>query len=292
MKSMTGYGLGQAESSTSRIEVSLRIVNGRFLESRMHMPREFIAYEADLKKKLGSFVERGTADIFVNRKLNAKAKSQNLVLNANLAKQYYAALKSLSKELRIANKVSLEGLAKMPEVLHFEDAAEITSEEKKSLMLAFERACKACDLERKREGKSLRQHLEQNLEILGGLVEKMEDLRTEANKNLLERFTNKLKSRNLDVQVDPQRISQEIVVQLERSDIDEEITRLREHLKNYKNLLASEDAQGKKLDFYTQELLREINTVGSKSGVSQLTQVVVEAKTVVEKLREQIQNVE
>ena len=169
MKSMTGYGTGKSQSALSQIEVSVRSVNGRFLETRFHLPREFVGLESDLKKVIAKHFDRGTLDIFVSRKIKAK---------------------------------------------------------------------------------------------LSG------------------------------VEIDSARISQEVVIQLEKSDINEEISRLKEHTKNYRHLLSEAGAQGKKLDFYTQELLREVNTIGSKSSVSKLTQIVVQAKTLIERLREQIQNVE
>jgi len=121
-------------------------------------------------------------------------------------------------------------------------------------------------------------------------------LRDEANKALLERFEAKVKSRlPKDVaahQVDPQRISQEIVIQLEKADINEEIIRLTEHIKNFEKLVEQPVVEGKKLDFYTQELLREVNTIGSKSQVAGITEAVVDAKTLIERIREQVQNIE
>lgn len=289
---MTGYGLGSSESSISRIEVSLRSVNGRFLESRIHLPREFIPFEGEVKKKLAQYFERGTVDVFVSRKLLPESASHHVVVNRALAKQYHQALKTLSKDLKLKAPSSLEAIARMPEVLKLEDSSELTSAEKKSLLQAFEKACKACDSERHREGKSLREDLEKTLGELEKEVESMAEVREEANQNLLARFETKIKSRLAGIEIDAARLSQEIVIQVEKSDINEELSRLKEHLKNYRHLLASTEAQGKKLDFYTQELLREVNTIGSKSGLSRLTQIVVQSKTLVERLREQVQNAE
>jgi uncharacterized protein (TIGR00255 family) len=213
-------------------------------------------------------------------------------VNRSLAKQYHQALKTLSKDLNLRASTSLEALARMPEVLKLEENSDVLPAEKKALLLAFEKACKACDLERRREGKSLRTDLEKTLLELETQVEFMAEVRVEANQNLLSRFESKIKSRLSGVEIDSTRLSQEVVIQLEKSDINEELSRLREHLKNYRHLLVSHEAQGKKLDFYTQELLREVNTIGSKSGLSKLTQIVVQGKTLVERLREQVQNVE
>src|SRR5690606_14477481 len=116
--------------------------------------------------------------------------------------------------------------------------------------------------------------------------------RDQVNAQLRQRLDQRLKARVVAPEIEPQRIGQEVALLLEKSDINEELVRLQEHMKNYKNLLAATGPLGKKLDFYTQELLREVNTIGSKSSVSELTHIVVEAKTIIERMREQVQNVE
>lgn len=292
MKSMTGYGLGKAQSPSSQVDVSLRAVNGRFLETRFHLPREFVGIESDLKKILGKYFERGTLDIFVSRRVKPSAQAANLTVNKDLAKKYFEAYQQVAKELKIKAQFHVETIARLPDVIKMEDVGEISGAEKKALIQAFEKACKACDEERKREGKSIKADLEGSLKKLEKEVEEVQSVREEVNQNLLTRFEQKIKSRLTGVEIDSTRLSQEVVIQLEKSDINEELTRLREHIKNYRQLFASSEAQGKKLDFYTQELLREVNTIGSKSSVSKLTQIVVQAKTLIERLREQVQNVE
>src|SRR5690606_20882053 len=123
-------------------------------------------------------------------------------------------------------------------------------------------------------------------------VKVISQMRESANAQLQERYETKVKARMKGTEIDPARLAQEIVIQLERADINEELSRLQEHIKNYRQLIQSKDAEGKKLDFYTQELLREVNTIGSKSQVAKITSAVVEAKTLIERLREQVQNVQ
>ena len=292
MKSMTGFGAGKSVSSKSQIEVSLRAVNGRFLETRFHLPREFHAFESDVKKILGEYFSRGTLDIFVSRRLKAEAGNQNVVLNQDLAKQYFDAYQKTAKALKIRAQAQVETILKFPEVLKIESDGEVSANEKKSFLQAVEKACKACDQERRREGKSLRDDMEVLLNNLEKELSEVQTVREEANQLLLQKFEQKIKTRMQDVEIDPARLSQEIVLHIDKTDINEEISRLREHLKNYRHLLHTTEAQGKKLDFYTQELLREVNTIGSKSSLSKLTQIVVDAKTNIERLREQVQNVE
>lgn len=292
MKSMTGYGLGKVQSSTTTIEVSLRAVNGRFLETRFHLPREFIGFESDLKKTLEKYFERGTLDVFVNRKTKPGAAEAELVVNKTLAKKYYQAYQSLAKELKIKTPIHLETIARLPEVIKLEEAQAVSATDKKALLQAFEKACKACEDERKREGKSLRAELEKLLNQLEKEVGEIQAVREEVNQSLLQRFEQRIKTKLSGLEIDSGRLSQEVVIQLDKADINEELARLKEHIKNYRQLFQMQGAQGKKLDFYTQELLREVNTIGSKSSVSQLTQSVVQAKTFIERLREQVQNVE
>ncbi len=292
MKSMTGYGLGKIQTATSSIEVSLRAVNGRFLETRFHLPREFIPFETDLKKALGKYFERGTLDVFVSRRPKASAAALTLTVNRELAKKYFEAYKQIAKELKIKPQFHVETFARLPDVIKMEETEDVSASEKKALLQAFDKACKACEAERKREGKSVRHDMETLLNQLENEVEGIQSVREEVNQNLLQRFEQKIKTRLNGVEIEPARLSQEVVLQVEKSDINEELARLKEHIKNYRQLFQLQGSQGKKLDFYTQELLREVNTIGSKSSVSKLTQSVVQAKTFIERLREQVQNVE
>ncbi len=292
MKSMTGYGNARVQSKDVTVEVSIRSVNGRFLETRFHLPREFVAFEADLKKVLGASLLRGTVDVFVSRRVKNAGGKSKMTVNDALAKKYLAAYKHLSKELGVPFTVHLEAMARLPEIIKIEDSYELFVGEEKILKKAFTEACKNCDKERIREGKALRKDLEGLLVSLEKQVKTITSLREEANAQLQDKFEQKIRARLKGNEIDPTRLSQEIVIQLEKADINEELSRLSEHIKNYRQLVANQSAEGKKLDFYTQELLREVNTIGSKSQVAKITQAVVEAKTLIERLREQVQNVQ
>lgn len=292
MKSMTGYGLGKTQSENSVIEVSLRTVNGRYFEPRFHLPKEFIPFESEIKKLLQNEFSRGTVDIFISRKVKPGISLQEVTVNLDMTKKYLNAYKTLAKSLKVKPELHLESFARLPEIMKIEDSFEVGADEKKSLIQAMKKAIEACDKERRREGKSLKDDLESILNSLEKQIGTVEAVREEANQNLLSRFEQKIKARLQGNDIDPARLSQEIVIQVERSDINEEVTRLKEHIKNYRNLFSANEPIGKKLDFYTQELLREVNTIGSKSSLSKLTEIVVESKTLIERLREQVQNVE
>ena len=293
---MTGYGNSRTQNNEVSIEISLRAVNGRFLETRFHLPRAYFPYETELKKKFSALVGRGTVDVYITRKIRSTANSGRILVNSKLAQEYLKAFKKLSTDLRLNENVRLEQISKQPEVIQFEESESLTPNEVNLLKKTFETALKKFDAERSREGLALKKDLQKNIKDLQKHIIKVSKLRDEANKLLQERFEAKVKARLpkevAGQQLDPQRISQEIVIQLERADINEEITRLNEHIKNFDKLVELPVVEGKKLDFYTQELLREVNTIGSKSQVAGITEAVVEAKTLIERIREQVQNIE
>lgn len=292
MKSMTGYGTARVQNKDVSVDVSIRAVNGRFLESRFHIPREFASFEGDLKKILGQILLRGTVDVFISRRVKNVANKAQVTVNDALAKKYTSAYKHLSKSLGMKFDPRLEVFARLPDVIRVEETYELISGEEKILKKAFQDACRNCDRERSREGQALRKDLQKLLISLEKQVRVISALRVQANAQLQEKFEQKIRARLKGNDIDPNRLSQEIVIQLEKADINEELTRLAEHIKSYRQMVGSQAAEGKKLDFYTQELLREVNTIGSKSQVAKITQAVVEAKTLIERLREQVQNVQ
>lgn len=293
---MTGYGVFRAQNNEVSIEVSVRAVNGRFLETRFHLPRLYFAFESDLKKKLSQYAVRGTVDVYVSRKVKSTAFTGQLVVNTKLAHEYLKAFQKLNKDLRMKETIRFEHISKQPDVILVEDIESMPPQELGLLKKVFEAALKKFESEKIREGVALKKDLQKNLKDLQKHVHKVSKLRDEANKVLQERFESKVKSRlpkEFNGQpMDLQRISQEIVIQLEKADINEELIRLTEHLKNFDKLVELPVVEGKKLDFYTQELLREVNTIGSKSQVAGITEAVVEAKTLIERIREQVQNIE
>lgn len=294
MKSMTGYGLFRGQTADVSIEVSIRSVNGRFLENRFHLPKAFYGYESELKKKLGELVKRGTVDIYIARKVKAQTVAGKININTKLAQEYLKSFRKLARDLQLKDEVRFEMITRQPDIIQFEEPENINVNEVQTLKRTFEAALKKLDIERVREGQALKKDLVKNIKDLQKLTLKISKMRDEANKALQEKYEAKIKARipKDTANIDPQRIAQEIVIQLEKADINEEIVRLNEHLKNFEKLIELPIVEGKKLDFYTQELLREVNTIGSKSQVSGITESVVESKTLIERLREQVQNIE
>jgi uncharacterized protein (TIGR00255 family) len=292
MKSMTGFGSASISTPEFELDINVKSVNGRFLDLRLHLPREYSPFESEMKKHLGQIFFRGTVDVYFNRRLGPAGESLNVKVQTALAEKYLNALQTLTQTLKLSGQPSLEMLLRFPDVIKTEELKDLSGKEKAQVIATLLEATKACDQERVREGLSLKKEFGELLSALDLFVKSSETLRTQANEALEKRYQERLAKFGFEGQIEPQRLAQEVVMQLERADISEEISRLREHLKAYRELLNNPVAQGKKLDFYAQELLRELNTIGSKSHVAELTQAVVEAKTVIERVREQVQNVE
>lgn len=310
---MTGFGRssnrGSAERTTAAetraratpadIDVSVRAVNGRFLEMRFHLPREYAGLESELKTQLSKTFSRGTVDVYVNRV--STAQHATVEANAPLANQWLKAYRQLGQDLKLPSEPSLEWVARLPEILVAKESGDLTPAEATEAKELVQKAAEACDLERLREGQALQTELERHCAALETLAAEIQTLKADANRELEQRYRDRLAAglqkwtagtATGALQIDEQRIAQEIVIQLDRADISEEIQRLTEHIKAYRQLLKSQEPQGKKLDFYAQELLREVNTIGSKSHIARLTSLVVDAKTLVERIREQVQNCE
>lgn len=335
MKSMTGYGrskkaaplkanqkVGQANDrrslkssnlNTGFAEAWVRSVNGRFLEVRVHLPREWAELEPEIRKIAQNELSRGTVDLHVNR-VRGSSDQSHVEIDEKLAAEWVSALKKLAKATGLkGQEIPFEMIARAPDVVRVVNDFQMTDSEKEQILKLAKEALKALDLEKSREGKAIQVEL---LELLGSLDEvvvKVEKLATEAPDDLRSRLKSRmdrLGASGLKAPLeDDARFHQEVALLVDRGDIREEIARLKAHLKVYRELVApmakttgksstkvesQSDAApiGKTLDFYAQELLREVNTVGSKSQTAELTRIVVEAKTLVEKIREQVQNVE
>ncbi len=289
---MTGYGHTNFSSKDLELDVQVKSVNGRFLDIRLHLPREYNSFESEIKKLISGTLIRGTVDVYCARKIRASAKQVALEINEDVAKLYVKSLKGLAKKLDLKESLSLDIVVKLPELMNLKIQDKVTPLEKQKLLGLVEKSLKLCEAERIRESKALGEDIKKNLNKLKSFVDQCEKLREQVNGELTKKFEERLKSLGLNSEIDPARIAQEIMIQIDRSDINEELSRLSEHIQAYLNLIDDSKSYGKKMDFYAQELLREVNTIGSKSQVAKMTALVVDAKSVVERIREQVQNIE
>lgn len=290
MKSMTGYGSSLTRSRHLEIEVHVKSVNGRFLELRFHLPKEYAPFETDFRKIFSKW-SRGTVDIYVHRKPGSDFRLEGARLRTESARHWAKELRHLAKNIGVTADISLRDVLQMPAVLEHNDRASLRPGELKMVEAQVKQAALKADQFRAREGKMLRKETLGLLKNLEGCIDEMSKWREEAMKSSHQRLKSRLSGLEVE-NMDASRLALETALMIDKMDVHEEVVRLREHVKSCRTLAAGGDAKGKKLDFYCQELLREVNTIGSKSQLSSLTQAVVEAKSLIEKFREQVQNIE
>lgn len=290
MKSMTGFGKATFQSSDFLLDVSIRAVNGRFLDIKFHGPKHYTALESEVRKRVAKYIRRGTVDVYLTRKVFNG--SDKVVFNQKLAKKWLSGFKTMAKELKLDMPQSSEILLSVPELVKVEEANQVSAKEKKCFIQVLDQALEACSQVRDKEGAGLKKDIQSHLNQLGRQGAKIRKLREATKKDLHKKYEKKLQAYQLTESFDENRLAQELVILLDKSDIAEEIQRLEAHLVAVNALIRTSGSIGKKLDFYAQELLREVNTIGSKSTRSELTQEVIEAKSFIEKYREQVQNVE
>lgn len=292
---MTGFGSSNLKNKLGAVSVQIKTVNNRYFEVKFRMPRAYQSFESELRNQIHKKIHRGSVDVTIQRShFESGNLSQQVVANEPLAKSWLQATQKLAKKLKIKGSVSLEMLLKVPDVFVTEENLSVSEEEKILVEAAVKEAVDKCLTERRREGAALQKDLLQwigNLEDFSeGTEKKSKDFESQIEKNLRK----KIKKLSEELTVDPHRLSQEALFLMEKSDITEEITRLKTHLSALKNVLSEkpQEAVGRKLDFMIQELHREVNTISAKVQSLEISLDVVEAKTVIEKLREQAQNIE
>ena len=290
MQSMTGFGRAQVKDSDIILDITVKTVNGRFLEAKVHAPRMYSSLETEVRKKVSKIILRGTAEIYINRR--SFGQKDIVHFNEKLAEKWLKGYRKVSSKLKLKSTEDSQILLHIPDFFKVDESGEISAQEKKLFFKGLDQALQSCLKERCREGVALKKDISSHLQSLKKEVLNLKKMR-KANLDLLkDRYHQRLKKLGYPGEVDEQRLTQEVVMQVDKCDVSEEIQRLEAHIDAIKKLVAKSGTIGKKLDFFAQELLREVNTVGSKSASAQMTQAVVDAKGMVEKFREQVQNVE
>lgn len=281
IQSMTGYGRG----INANFRVEVRSTNHKSLDIQMNIPTYLYPYEGRIRKRIKERFQRGHIEV---RVIGKDADYKKPRLNRALAKEYYKALLSLKDELSIPGDIEIGLLASIQDIFLLEDIDGEIRDFDEALVVALEGLKRS----RIREGRGLVSDIKKRLRLLkkylGHIEKRREVFIIKANKSLRKRLRELLNN----VPIDEPRIIQELAILIERSDITEELVRIKNHLKNMEELMSSDEAVGKKIDFFAQELRREINTIGSKALDVKISTYVVEMKHEVEKIREQVQNLQ
>lgn len=294
MLSMTGFGVNKSKLTSGELVVQVKSVNSRFLDLKIHIPREYSLWEKEVRDIVKKNISRGTVEVYCARKFKNNTSRTTINSDIELGRKWLKEYKKLSKGLKLNNSEdpSLIEILKSVPVLSTGENKDVNPAEKKAFFKSLDMAIKGCLGERKREGMALKKSFNGALMSLSKELNSIEKNRKKANDEILKRWKSKLDRFKNEKNLDSGRLAQEASVLIEKSDINEEVIRLKEHISNCKKLLSAKGRLGKKLEFYSQELLREINTIGSKSQIVELTSSVVNAKTIIEQIREQVQNIE
>lgn len=291
IKSMTGYGKSVVETDTGRTIVEIRSVNHRYGEVYVKMPRTLLAFENDVRKAVGDRLKRGKIEVFVQRE--EAVGGENLPsVNIPLAKAYRDAFEQLKRELDLADPVTLPLILSQRDVLSAREEDGNEDALRGELLGAVRGAVEAMEAMRLREGEALFADLTARRRTLSDIIERIAlrapAMVAEYAARLRERLTQLLSGTTLD----ETRFAQEVALMADRSDITEELVRFRSHLVQFDDTLKLSEPVGRKLDFLMQEFNREVNTIGSKAGDADTAALVVALKAELEKIREQVQNIE
>ena len=291
IKSMTGYGRAQNTVDNYEIITEIRSVNHRYFEFSARTPRQFGFIDDKLKSYVSGRISRGKVEVFVTINL-LESTATDVTVNTALAKAYAKALSDIAEATGANNTFSVNDIARYPDVLTIrkseEDEQAVTDAVLSVLKLSVDKFIEMRTL----EGEKLYDDIISRADTIASYVERVETLSKQSEVTYRDKLYEKMRELLDDKQIDEQRLVTETAIFADKIAVDEETVRLKSHLKQLKELVNTDDAVGRKLDFLVQEMNRETNTIGSKSVSLEITQIVVEMKSEIEKIREQIQNIE
>lgn len=290
LRSMTGYGHCEYTENDITFTVEIKTVNHRYSDIFLRIPKQISSLEEQVRSLINDRIHRGKIDVYINYE-NKSSQDHEVILDESLAKAYYNALKKIADDLGLRDDISASTIARFPDIIKVEkkdDSDYIAEILKKAVSAAIDEVIEM----RTREGERLKENLFAILDNIENFVRKIEEKAPIVVKEYKEKLEQRL-SELIDIQqVDPARIATEVALFADKCSIDEELIRLSSHIFQMKEMLNAGSPVGKKADFLIQEMNREVNTIGSKANDLEITRNVVELKSEIEKLREQIQNIE
>jgi uncharacterized protein (TIGR00255 family) len=291
LKSMTGFGSGRARVGDEEVSVEARSLNHKFCEVKVRLPRELSALEPTLVKQVKDRLARGSVEILVRRQ--AATVSGNVpTVDAGLAREYARAFREVAEALGQSVEITWAQVANQPGVIRLEEKGVDVESATQATQTALQQALAALETMRTTEGEAIHTDLDTRMKLIEGWSQEVARLAPRAVSDYQQRLTDRVAELARGVAVEPQRLAQEVALFAERTDIAEEVTRLATHLEQFRLLMASPEPVGRRMDFLVQEMHREVNTTGSKSQHAEISARVVSMKAEVERIREQVQNVE
>ena len=290
MKSMTGFGYAEGGGLIGFYRISLKSFNYRFSDINLRLPRELCLWEENIISYLKERISRGKVELKLTFEPGEEAFS--VEANSLLAKAYLKALHKLSSDLNLPYEADLRDLMQVPEIIRLKEDDNRWQDEYQRFFPIFKEAVEAFLQFRLREGEKLQHDLLRQMEKLRDLVGRVEEKSQKIPEYYREKLKQRLKEIIPSVPINESLLAQEIVFYVDRSDIHEEIIRLNAHLCRFEDILSGQDSIGRELEFVLQEMNREVNTIGSKTSNVEISSLIIDMKTILEKMREQIQNVE
>lgn len=291
IKSMTGFGAGDAETADFKVHIEVKAVNQRFLETNYHMPYSMNMFENQLTKKIKEYASRGKLDINI-RFQDLRDKAVIVKVDKGLVAAYGQALQEISSQLELSAPVTAAQIASYPDVLKLNEENADLEAAQPVLMQAMEQALESFVAMREAEGQNIQRDLLARIGTLENFVWELEKLAPEIVAAYRQRLENLLREYLAKEDIDESRIIQEVALFTDKVNYTEETVRLRSHFDQFRQIITAGEPVGRKLDFLIQEMNREINTVASKANSAGAAQFVVDVKSEIEKIREQIQNIE
>ena len=291
IRSMTGYGKQSLNVEKREYQVEIKSVNHRYLDINIKLPKSISYLEDTIKKEISAKIKRGKIDVFITFENNSQ-EGKNITINKELAKLYIEQLKELAQEEKILNNIEVMDIAKLPDILIVKNDEEDEKIQNELIEVVQGAISKIIEM-KNIEGNKIEQDLLQRIDKIENKIVEISAKST----GLIEEYVVKLEKRIKEIlkteELDKSRLAQEVVIYADKCSIEEEVTRLKSHIYQFRNLISNNNGTiGKKLDFLIQEMNRETNTIGSKANNLEITNGVIDITTELEDIREQIQNIE
>jgi uncharacterized protein (TIGR00255 family) len=292
IKSMTAYGQGECELGGTVFSAEIKSLNNRYRDIILRLPASLQELEDFIKALISSRIRRGRIDLSIQVNKKDKEMNSGLEINRPLIKSYISLFKQLSEEFGLEERIRPDYLLQIKDILVMKPEEMDVEELRAGVKEVMERALDSMDSMRSREGQVIEEDLLKRLEFMAGYLDAIEEKSPLVVDEYREKLRNKIETISEDIEVDEGRLAQEVAIFASRCDITEEILRARSHLSQFEAYMSMDDSVGRRLDFLVQEINREVNTISAKASNASISADVVEVKSELEKIREQIQNIE
>jgi len=289
---MTGFGRAELREKEIEISAEVRSVNNRFLDIQVRLPKNYFHLEHEVKSLIRKFVSRGRISVFINLKMFSEENYDGIKINQDYVEKYWSLLNRLKKKYKIPGKLKLDHLLTFQDIFMFEENGQFAEHTWKRTKDVLTESLENFSQMRQKEGTELAEDLKDRIVLMGEKVDQIESICAERHVNELTKLRERVKEIVNLGDVDDTRLETEIALMINRIDVTEECVRFRSHNKLFLTTMENEDTAGRKLNFLLQEMTREANTIGSKANNADISHLVVEIKEEVEKIREQVQNIE